>query len=1042
MSGKFALIIGNTEYTDAGLARLTAPGKDAEDFARVLLDKEICAFDQVNVLLNQPSFTIIEAIDEFFDQKKPDDLLVLYFSGHGVRDDLGTLYLAVRNTNRSRLRSTAIKSSYVSEAMDQSRSRRQVLILDCCNSGAFPHGTKAATGVSIGTAHAFEGNGYGRVVLTASDATQFAWEGDKVIGETDRSLFTHFLVKGLEGEADKNRDGKITVDDLYNYAYEQIINRTPKQTPGKWSYKQQGEISLRQLTEAQREQLRLLEMQEQQRREQEEAERLARIKADREAAEQRAAELIAAREAAEQAARAATEKIAEEKARLDAAEREFAQQKSMREALEQSYKESSGISTAKPQPFLKKNFRVVALSSVIVIAAFGAFSLLRDRNLIPSVTPEGTSAISTEQTILISASEEPIVAPPEELTFTSVAAPHTLQGTPVPLPGDEITIQNTDQIVQLARWGKGYVNQTVYSPDGKNIALGTSIGIYLLDAATLDQIRFIDTNHYIHGLTFTPDGETIIAVSNHGDILKFRTNDGTFIQGTKGIFDNLRALSFSPDRKTVALVGRFEGESGYIFLTHLEDGTVIRKLDLKNNNIPLNSVSLAFSPDGQILASITISGVHLWDPKSGNLLRTLDEGPNYYGWTVAFSPDGTQFAYVASEDRAIKVINPQDGALIQSLEGDGLAVWELAFSADGQTLFYGAENGNIRIRQVSDASLLQTLQGHAYHIRSIVFSPDGKYFATAAEDSTVKVWDTEQQTIVKSIDGFLNRPYGMAVSSDDQFVISASERSSLWQIKTGEILQTITWTEWWNIDLARSTDEQIFAVESSGHIRLWKITDGHLEELLQFYADVGQILILSPNGAMIAVNNYDKENTVELRYVDALSRIASVPRDLKGHTSSIEALAFSPDNKVLASGSWDTTIHLWNTQDGEVLRVLKDHVAGVTSLAFSPDGKILASSSWDGSIILSQVEDGVEIRTMELPAGVHPYNLAFSPDGQTLASGSSDGTIRLLDTSNGTLLQTLAGHTMSTNKIAFTTDGKLLISSSDDGTIRLWGVKP
>lgn len=148
MSGKYALIIGNTEYTDPGLAQLTAPGKDTADFARVLKDQEICAFDDVNILLNQPEYIVRGAIEELFDQKKPDDLLILYFTGHGVRDEIGALYLAVKNTNRFRLRSTAIKSDFIHEVMDQSRSKRQVLILDCCYSGAFAQGTKAAIGVS------------------------------------------------------------------------------------------------------------------------------------------------------------------------------------------------------------------------------------------------------------------------------------------------------------------------------------------------------------------------------------------------------------------------------------------------------------------------------------------------------------------------------------------------------------------------------------------------------------------------------------------------------------------------------------------------------------------------------------------------------------------------------------------------------------------------------------------------------------------------------------------------------------------------------
>ena len=102
----------------------------------------------------------------------------------------------------------------------------------------------------MGTSTAFLSKGRGRVVLTATDSTQYAWEGDKVIGgttATENSLFTYFLVKGLEGEADQNGDGIITVDELYNFAYDEIIKRTSLQTPRKWSFEQQGEIVLRQL---------------------------------------------------------------------------------------------------------------------------------------------------------------------------------------------------------------------------------------------------------------------------------------------------------------------------------------------------------------------------------------------------------------------------------------------------------------------------------------------------------------------------------------------------------------------------------------------------------------------------------------------------------------------------------------------------------------------------------------------------------------------------------------------------------------------------
>jgi hypothetical protein len=120
-------------------------------------------------------------------------------------------------------------------------------VLDCCHSGAFARGAKAAQGVSVGTAEAFEGTGVGRVVLTATDSTQYAWEGDQIIGDAQNSLFTHFLIEGLKtGAADKDDDGVVTVDELYDYVRGRVVTTTPRQTPHKWSYRQQGDIVLAQ----------------------------------------------------------------------------------------------------------------------------------------------------------------------------------------------------------------------------------------------------------------------------------------------------------------------------------------------------------------------------------------------------------------------------------------------------------------------------------------------------------------------------------------------------------------------------------------------------------------------------------------------------------------------------------------------------------------------------------------------------------------------------------------------------------------------------
>lgn len=136
-----ALVIANSNYESPALRRLTAPVQDAQELAVVLKDPAIGAFE-VQTLLDETSVVISQAIEEFFvfSEPKPDDFLLLYFSGHGITDDQGQLYFATRDTNLVRQhirRATAVGAEFVNAMMRRSRSRRQALVLDCCHSGAF-----------------------------------------------------------------------------------------------------------------------------------------------------------------------------------------------------------------------------------------------------------------------------------------------------------------------------------------------------------------------------------------------------------------------------------------------------------------------------------------------------------------------------------------------------------------------------------------------------------------------------------------------------------------------------------------------------------------------------------------------------------------------------------------------------------------------------------------------------------------------------------------------------------------------------------------
>ncbi len=145
------------------------------------------------------------------------------------RDEEGLLYLAMSNSRRDSLLFTALSAEQIDRAIEGCVSRQKVLILDCCYSGAFgARGTKGDT--SVQALERFQGRG--RTVLTASDATQYSFEGDQAHGHAAQSVFTRYLVEGLrDGSADLDGDGDITLDELYSYVHDRVVEEMPQQRP-------------------------------------------------------------------------------------------------------------------------------------------------------------------------------------------------------------------------------------------------------------------------------------------------------------------------------------------------------------------------------------------------------------------------------------------------------------------------------------------------------------------------------------------------------------------------------------------------------------------------------------------------------------------------------------------------------------------------------------------------------------------------------------------------------------------------------------------
>jgi hypothetical protein len=241
-------VVATDQYDDPRLHGLAAPGADAEALADVLGDADRGGFE-IDVLRNPSSWVTAQHVESLLCDRHPSDLVLLHFSCHGLKDDSGELYLAARNTAPTLLASTAVDTAMVNRLMQRSRAQRVVLLLDCCYGGAFERGVVTRADPSMHVGEQFSqghlGGGRGRVVITASSAMEYAFEGTdlSITGPPTPSLFTGALVDGLRsGEADRDQDGNVGLDELYEYVFEKVRQRSSKQTPSKWEFGLQGDL--------------------------------------------------------------------------------------------------------------------------------------------------------------------------------------------------------------------------------------------------------------------------------------------------------------------------------------------------------------------------------------------------------------------------------------------------------------------------------------------------------------------------------------------------------------------------------------------------------------------------------------------------------------------------------------------------------------------------------------------------------------------------------------------------------------------------------
>ncbi len=296
---------------------------------------------------------------------------------------------------------------------------------------------------------------------------------------------------------------------------------------------------------------------------------------------------------------------------------------------------------------------------------------------------------------------------------------------------------------------------------------------------------------------------------------------------------------------------------------------------------------------------------------------------------------------------------------------------------------------------------VHTLTGHSSAVTCLCISPDGKTLASGSYQE-IKLWNLETGEAIKTLDV---RSEAMAVSSlaidpSGDTLACANGNVEIWHLGSGELIRTLE-TSCWASSVAISPDGRILVsagedpVDETGSLQIWNLVTGELLRELEEAIDCAAI---SPDGQILAsggvqvdeLEDFEEAGLIQVRSLDT----GELLHALTEHSGKVYSVAISPDGQVLASGSQDRTVKLWNLRTGKLLRTLTGHALTIHSVAISPDGEFLASGSADKTVRVWNLNAGEPIQTL----GEHSEKVAvvaFSPQGGVLVSGSQDETIKI-----------------------------------------------
>ncbi len=653
----------------------------------------------------------------------------------------------------------------------------------------------------------------------------------------------------------------------------------------------------------------------------------------------------------------------------------------------------------------------------------------------PSISPSAVS-VAAQNTATQSAVSSPtntqpgLGQPTQSAEKNSVALASasevTLRGTPL--------VQPSDSFKEFARWGIGGVNVVKWSPDGKLIALGTTSGIFFYDADSKQLTRFINTNYDVIEMTFSPDGNLILAGSLDGQVKVWQIENGEPAQdfGNSKSSAKVTAISYSPNGKNLA-IGHEDGtihyyvadqtnpvmtvwqpqsvqalaissDNRFLYVSNGENKIIVwdiafQKVDSELvSSVPINKFDM--SRNGQFLLSAgNGNAAYLWDMFEGHVVSSFS---NLGGIVtdLEFSNDD-KLVVISLNNGTIKVFAipaPADYSKAQrplaTMQGLSETARSVTFSPDQGLVASGNWKDGLKIWNTQTGNEVFTLEGHMAGINELYFSPDGTWLVTAHEDKIVRVWDVKSAQEAYQFEGYL--PKGLPFSPDQRFLTIARAPQEKYKLDVLEIVELSSGKivaelpEFPSRSLVQFTDDSKLLVAGNNHFAsLWDVsTWEQLNTHGGMNAGCGQYF--TPENDRLAVI-YD--TGVLFSYDQKVQDLCST----KPNGTTLVYYFEIPHRVffVLSNGK------LWNW---DFLSADIGRIPSGAPYPF-PDDVFLAADQDSGwyayasgkSLVIQNISAGKPGTTINTQDDYH-YRVAFLPSQKLLALGSQYGSIHIWTT--------------------------------------------